>query len=551
MTRSPLHVFALCMAFLALWWQPGIFMNDEVAQVAALTSLDGGHIFTQGDLPAGYDPLLEEPYRHPSIPDAGEEGPFIGSVPIVIAGLPILWILQVVSPLGAMASVGVLAGACVAVPVWLEARRRRSSAWKWSLASFTCVALPASTMDIELATSPALEIAALQFVSMLCVAGSAVLVRGVARHAWGPRAGMAGVLVLLACTPAFFWASNAKYHAATMLAVALGVYAVYMATHGRRWSWLTAGFAVGLGFWIHAPTGLTLVAATGAAGLYWIAKTRSWQPLAGVGAFGVAIVPDLVHRWLYRRAAVGPRYFQESTTGSGVGDGLVQGATAAALQYVGQTPLETWPGILVQLLVWMPYLHDADALPVFVMAPFLVFLLRRWRTSAVVVWVCVVVVTTILGGGYRLLEIGAGLDQRYLAALWPLLALGVAPVAAWALRGWSLRRAGLLVAGGVACSIAVSWVLASTGVYASSYGASLVPLRILGPLVLLTSLLGWAWCVRRRRRPLQVVRVSLAFPMVLWGVVALTDTLHAVSGPYAVWPVEVLSQALSRLTGTA
>lgn len=543
------HVFLLCLAWLAVWWQPGIFMNDEVAQVAAMTSLADGHLVTHGDLPPGYAPLMMEPFRHASIPDPGETGGFVGTVPTMLVAMPVLGVMQLLaSGLGVMGSVGVLAGIVIGSCVGVLTRNHRAPGWIGVVLGLS-VALPAMAMRTEYQASPMLEVAALQFVSMLCVAGAGALVYSVAKSVAGRGAGVVAVVLLVACSPAFFWAQNIKYHAGTIFAVALGLYAARAATNGRRHAWMLAGLATGLGFWIHAPTGLAMIGATGLAGLVAMIRGRTWRPVAALGPFTLAILPDILQRLYYRAILANPRYFQDSTRGTGVAAGMADGVLAMTSSTIA--PLIEWPALLVQLLVYLPYLNDADPIPVLLLAPFLVFALHSWKWTSTSTWAVTLILLVVIGGGQRLIIIGAGLDQRYIAALWPVLVVAAALTLsrclprdsrfAWRWAAWT--------------GIAVVWtcilagVLHVAGIYPAGFATALVPLRIVAPYAFLvvTGLL--LFHGRFGVTGSGAAALAFIFPATLWLVVALTGALHAQATPYAVWPIQVLYQLLSGIAG--
>lgn len=580
--RSWRHVFLLSLAFLVVWWHPGVYNNDEVLQATAMTAFADGELVVCGPLDAGYEPFASGLFRHSALPRDGQCTGWIANVPMMVAAMPLLYALRFLAAgFGIMGALGLVAGAVIGGAVAAELRLRRRIDWaQWGIFAGLAVFVVAWPRDAGFQATPILEMASQQLAGMAAVAAGGVLLWDLARRIWGRDAGWVALGVFLVASPAFFWAGNLKYHGFAMAGIAWAMHALWRAWHGSgtaaepgagddyskqapassgprwrwtsprgsAWAWAEAGLGTGIGFWNHGPTGLTMMAGFAVIGL-WALLTTRWWVLLGIPGFLVGVLPDFALRWWYRNNLVRPRYFQGSTTGESIGGGVRESAVdqVERTSYL-DAPME-YLSTMWDVFVWTPYLTTGTALAVLAMAPWLALAMRRWRPHPLVVWGLVVVATTLIGGGRRLLDIGAGIDHRYVSALWPILAMAAMPAI---MRLWAGRVRYRLRWAATWTGIAALWTTLLTAVLMTASGGSILFRgfaydltfihRFGGPVLFMAVALGW---LLRRRLPAKmlphIATVPLVFAASMWVTIGLAGEMHSqrLSTPFVVWPVDL------------
>jgi len=252
-TRLGLVVFLGALAFFALYWRIGLFINDSYTLANALVALADGHLWV-GE--AVYGPGLETPGM------VLHEGAYYGrNYGQIVFSLPFLWAFE---GLAAVADPGLIlsmAWALVIVALGRESGRLLDRPALGASAGVICaLGTFAANVAVARPLPPRLfPIVALQVSSMVAAAlGVVTLYRLVARiH--DRRIGLAAATVTGLATPVAFWASLPKRHV-IITALVLGTcYALYRSRLTASPDDLVSPLAfraityglVGLATWIH------------------------------------------------------------------------------------------------------------------------------------------------------------------------------------------------------------------------------------------------------------------------------------------------------------
>lgn len=450
--------FLAALAVLMLFWHPGVFINDEVAQVAGLHALRHGELGLDGDLPSGYDPLLNWGFRHSGIPQPGapRTAP-IDSTMLNILSLPWSFALEGTAVvLGYDPALALWQGAVVAAATWAILGRTRwgESPWRWRMAALpgAVLLLGSAVRNAQFATEPFLELAAIELTTMVLGAFAATLVFDLLKGDWSPRVAAFAAGALLMATPAFFWWLGNKD---TGLSIALAVIAAWCYREGHRSSPLNTllAFAVaGLAAWSHFQLGAILVASLGLMALPAVRLgVAGFAQRAVAGAFGLALGlwPYFVQGFLHSRLGFAGKISDAS-----------QGALASSVFADPSRALEA----MARILVWSDWVHTGFSLPFLAIFPLLplAFIRARKRPASnawrVALWGCVYAALLLAIGGSHLTRHGPGYDMRYVATLWPAIALWTAPLLCMVVEkagmAWVARTAGVVAACALAFTLA-------------------------------------------------------------------------------------------------
>ena len=330
-TRLGLVVFLATLAFVALYWRLGVFINDNYTLLNALVSLSEGSLEVRE---AVYGGTLETPGM--GLRDGRYYGRNYGQIAFA---LPFLWALE---GLATVADPGLVLPMCWALVVVALGRETgrvldrpalgTSAGAVFGLAGFAANVVVARPLSPKL-----MPVAAFQLASMVTAAVAvATLYRLVARlH--GRRAGVAAAGVTALATPVGFWAVVPKRHV-TAIALVLG--ACYALARSRAdpspddlvspLGFRAAAYGlVGLFTWVHGGEAFAAFLALVAVDMpTWDTDRRSLVVIGGV--FLVSLLPFLVTNALVTGDPLRPPRMISSfgdvpgdTMGSGSGGGVV------------------------------------------------------------------------------------------------------------------------------------------------------------------------------------------------------------------------------------
>jgi hypothetical protein len=438
-----LPLFLALFAALALFWQPGMLIQDEVAQAAGLASLADGHYWV-GNLPSPYGGSV---FQHWGVPHGSQHLAPIGSSLLDVVALPFFLLLHALAGNGsiwpALALVqGIVVGcgawgACTLVPRWRQLARQLGL-----LAGALAVAAGV-VRDPVVSAHPYLEFAALELVNMAAAAAGAVLIFDLVRRTFGPRTAVASMLLYLFATPAYFWSHSNKYHALGMLLTVAAAWAYRdgFRTPPRRTA--VAALFAGLAIWNFLPFGLLLLAtlvllALPAVRLGWRGCASRWG--AGVAVLTLGAIPIVLERSILGHSGLADQFLPQLQPGGGLDwSGLSYLFDPnSPTGWLAHTVFTDPAGVASSAwatLFW-PDLHRAPfALGFVSTAPWLavvalVVARRAWRSRIPRPWLWWAAVSSLLlffVMGILLEAPGGVFDMRYAANLWPFAVLLAAP----------------------------------------------------------------------------------------------------------------------------
>lgn len=580
-----MRAFLVALGALALFVQPGPFLNDEVGQMAALTSLADGSLLVQPDLPDGYGPWRGWA-GNVVPPEDGNPRPNAGSMMTAVLALPALFSLRALAvPFGPMGAVGLAVAAAAGGAVWAAtggrgppAAGRLRSLWRGGadaptrrLAAAGVVSalfLGALLMQVrwQPPASPYLEAAALQLVGIVFHALATALVYDLLRTRVRRPALGAGLYAF--GTPALFWALALKYHG---VAVALVAVAVWTYQKGHRTAPLRTGLAfavAGLAIWNHLPHGLLLLASMGLMAAPSVAL--GWRPLAtragaGVAGLGLGILPEVWDRMAHNALEARDRFIQigggpGGGGGPGIPDQVARQSEAGRLQWaVWNEPGGPFDAFW-QMVFWPDRStpHIGATLPLLALFPLVAVVAWAYRREILdrmgrplMVWPAVHLLVLLLLFGRGVFNNGAGFDLRHASTLWPLAVVPAAAVLdrvqlapvrlarivaglAFAMLAW------VWVPFHLAAEPPVRWVLGFGPTY------DLVePLRYVGVFVAASLLAVWAVPRLHAWRP-QAAALGVAWAVLVQVTLQLGPARNMTPGlsfPFVAWPMALLEAA--------
>ncbi|MFO1535975.1 MAG: hypothetical protein ABR586_09940 [Thermoplasmatota archaeon] len=562
-------VFLASCALLAFAFQPSEYLNDELVQAASLDGLAHGHIWVSGDLP-GYAKFVTPIvwgnetaiYGHYLMPAPGHIAAPAGSTMLTFLALPVLGVLTALHALlGLHAAVALPALAMCVAGAWATLRWLGASPLAQALA---CLGVAASFWPVASAADwplqPTLDWSALIWISILATGVAAAYLFDLLRGWVGQGGALLGTAGFLA-TPVAFWAETAKY---SSLSVCLLVLALWCLREGARTPPLRVALAfclAGLAVWNQLPWGVLLAFALGVVLLGAVRLgARAFWTRAGAATAGLAVglLPEALTRILLHRAGLESQY---GPTGTG---GL--GSYLAA---------QTQPGGLLAFSVlsdpaapftsafstffWTQWRELRYALPFLAMAPLAAVALcallrRRLRLplpSSIVVFTVAYLVAVFLVLGKQFVNIGGGPDMRYGITFWPLLAILSAPTLADVAARRGVRWAAVAATYGLLALLLVTVAL-NLGAHAAHQ--NLTPEGIMHDQTAVLRYGGLALSALLAVLLLAGDRLPLRFPWrdhavcvalgVGAGVQLLLLGFDNGGGPFAAWPVDLLSQGL-------
>lgn len=435
------RAFLIVLGVLALFTQPGPFLNDEVGQMAALTSLADGSLLVQPDLPEGYE--IMRYWAGNVVPDPDEPPRSnAGSTMLTVLALPLLGILRVLDiGFGPTGAVAFLAAAAVGAGMWAWRRTALPAA-----AVASAVFLGGVIMQVQRMppSSPYLEAGAIQFVNMAFHAFASALIYDLLRTRVR-QPGLATALYAFG-TPALFWGLNLKYHA---IAIALAAIVLWLYQEGHRTrplrtglAFLVAGFAV----WNHVPNGILVVASLGLMATPTVLlglRPFVQRAAAGAAGFGLGLLPEVVDRAVHRAIGQRERFPVDPEAGH---------LRWAVWNDPGGPVDAFW-----QMVVWpdRTTTNIGNTIPLLALVPLVVLVVWAYRGGSRIgmplkVWPAVHFVVLLLLFGRGVFQNGAGFDLRQASTLWPFLALPLAMALDQVDIGWrQVARAGALIASGM------------------------------------------------------------------------------------------------------
>ncbi|MHB1261279.1 MAG: hypothetical protein ACYC2H_06140 [Thermoplasmatota archaeon] len=551
--------FLAALAVLMLFWHPGVFINDEVAQVAGLHALRHGKLGLEGDLAPGYDPLLRWGFRHQGIPEPGEPAAApIDSTMLNVLSLPGSFALEGTAVvLGYDPALALWQGLVVAAAVWAVLGRTKwgTSPWRWRIAALPGVLLllGSAVRNAQFATEPFLELASIELTTMVLGAFAATLLFDLLKQGRDVRVAAFAAGALLIATPAFFWWLGNKD---TGLSIALAVIAAWCYREGHRSSPLNTmlAFAVaGLAAWSHFQLGMLLVASLGVMALPTVTLgVAGFAKRASAGAFGLALGlwPYFVQGLLHDRFGYAGKLSDAS-----------QGALGSS---VFADPIAVAEA-LARVLVWSDWLQTGFSLPLLATFPLLPLALFRARRAphsnarTVGTWGLVYAVLLVAIGGSHLTKHGPGYDMRFLATVWPAVVVWTAPILCnvvdRASLGWVAKVSGLVAVSAFSMTLAflgVAFTFAPTITRFGNLYDQVVVMRYAGmALGIALAYVGvlWAMHADRWQRLLNIgvaaaLGLSIQFQLFLqWG---LSRNWRS-SAPFVAWPMELMRQLVEFL----
>lgn len=215
-------LFLGALAFFALYWRTGVFINDTYTVANAMVAVSDGHLAITR---IAYGPASgATPGMH--LVDGRLYGRNYGQV---FFALPILWLLRAVAAVAdvRLALVGAWCAAILGclVLVGRATDRRQLLAPVGAVAALLLFALNAAVAT-DLAAS-ALPYVALQLASMLAAAFTGVFLYRLVAAIHARRVGVAVGVATVVATPVGFWASLPKRHVTVAALVAIAAYAFY------------------------------------------------------------------------------------------------------------------------------------------------------------------------------------------------------------------------------------------------------------------------------------------------------------------------------------
>lgn len=247
-------LFLGTLAFVALYWRPGIFITDNYTIANTLVGVADGHLHIDRIV---YGPGPDTPGMHTV--DGRLYGRNYGHVALA---LPFLWLLQGLAAVAdlriAIAGLWALVILGFAVNLGRLFDRPRLGSLLGSI-----VALGAFTVNVALASplsSRWIYLMALQLSTMVAAAFIAVMLYRLSTRLYDRTAGVTAGAAAIIATPLGFWAVFPKRHIITALLLTLAIYTFYRSRTGTdetRYRALTYAW-VGLLAWIHAPEALAV-----------------------------------------------------------------------------------------------------------------------------------------------------------------------------------------------------------------------------------------------------------------------------------------------------
>lgn len=293
-TDAPLAILLGALVFVGLTWRLSFVVTDNWTLANTLVAVADGHLhFTE----VIYGPDSGgAPGSH--LVDGRLYGRNYGQV---VLAVPVLWLLRATADVVPVTVVLPALWSATLFGFLATAGRLVDRPGVGTVAGggFALAALAVNVSLVGTVDQRALALVALQTVTVLAAALTAVLVYLLVRAAQGSSVGaVAGAAVVLA-TPVGFWATIPKRHSLTAFLAVLTLYLFYRsrdapgvreATRYRALAYVP----VGLTAWIHAPEGLVLFVALGAVDLP-TARSNRPRHLAAVGAvFLLSLLPFLL-----------------------------------------------------------------------------------------------------------------------------------------------------------------------------------------------------------------------------------------------------------------
>ncbi|WP_436929402.1 hypothetical protein [Halosimplex halobium] len=325
--RPGLALFCGALALYLLTWRVGVFFNDIGLYTWMLERLADGRLSlgVPGELGRSYPGMH---YR-----DGRVWGRGYG---LVALGLPVYWAVEAIDPLVdlrwlVVAAFSALVAATTALVGDLVGQRRRGLAAGVGLGALALAGNAWFYKPLRVEPSTV----ALQLATILAGAVVVVAVYRLVALRHGRTVGaLAGAAVLLG-TPVAFWASAPKRHTLSAMFVLLAVYAFAASREDGRTPLESAAlrggaFACGgLLAWVHAPEGITLLAALAVVDLP-TAPRNDRRTLAVVaGLAGLALVPYLATNAVVAGNPLLPPHFLDSYHGASLAE-LTDGGAASA-----------------------------------------------------------------------------------------------------------------------------------------------------------------------------------------------------------------------------
>ncbi len=562
------RAFLIILGGLALFAQPGPYINDEVGQLGALTSLADGSLLVTSDMPPGYDPIRN---WHWGIPPVGAEPRAnTGSTMSNVLALPVLGTLRALEvPLGPMGAVGLVSATLIGVGLWAWRGDRWVAAGAGSAVFLGAIAMQVWSTP---PASPYLEAGALQLVDMTFHAFASALLYDLLRNRVS-RPGLATALYAFG-TPAMFWGLNLKYHA---IAISCAMICIWLYQEGHRTGPLRTALAfavAGLAVWNHLPNGLLVTASLGLMAVPAV-MLGAWPLVkragAGIAGFAVGVVPEVWDRMAHNALEVRDRFIQIGGTGAGGAGGTVEQVekqiTAQSergrLQWAAWNDPEGPFDAFWQMSVWPDHAtpHIGHAMPILALLPVVVLIAWAYRKPLRDKWgwpllawpgIHLLVLLVLFGRGVFLN--GDAFDLRQASTLWPFLALPVAAVVGnAAIKGRDIAKAGGILVAAMAVLVWAPFYFARTikGYSALERGPTfdlVLPLIHIGVAFAIALLV--VWLVPRlepyRNRALAA---AVAWSFMVQGLLQLGPARNAGPGvdfPFLAWPMAGLEWLVHR-----
>lgn len=566
-------VFAVALGALGLFWHPGSYINDEVAQAAGLHELRHGNLGIDGEFPPGYAPFVRTGYRHWLLPDEDDPGLRVrpvDSTMLNVLALPILlvlegtaWALGYDLALAAWQSVAlgfaIWRGTAFAPTLSLVIRQR------WAVLPGLVLLLGSAGRAAEYPGEPFLQFAALQAVNMVAGAFAIALLFDLLRAEWPARTAAPVVLLLALSSPLLFWFASNKD---TGLTIALVVAAAWCYRRGARTSpsMTFLAFAVaGLALWSHLQYGLVLIASLGLVALpaVWLSvSSLVARAAAGIAGVSLGLLLEGTERALLRAFDIrlGSGLPIPGLGGDPEGQTVLEQAESGQLSHsVLSHPFETLDAWR-QLIVWADWIDLALSLSFVTIFPLLAVALFRLRDSAwrpvhpsLRAWTLVYAVVLLAVSGPRIVQHGPGFDMRYAATFWPAVVLWTAPIVMRAterigVRPFLLRTAmvAVCVLVGTLAFLAIALTLVQRLTFAGNLYDQVVVMRYLGmACAVALAYAGCLWALRKDVGRAWDVLVPAAVGIAIQFQVELQLVMirsWSTSAPFVAWPVELVAK---------
>lgn len=292
--RSGLTLLLAALVLYVSLWRVTFFINDNYTVVNALAAVSDGHldvrqtVYASAGGPNGLDT--------PGMVEAGGRtyGRNYGHV---FAALPFLWLLDGLAQVVDL-RVAIVGGWCLLILALfhLAGREYGHETTFAGVGSAVALGLFAANLVGVTPIDPRWHyLMAMQLVTMLAAAFTAVLLYRLLRDIHGVRVGFAAGAVTALASPVAFWAVVPKRHAITAFLFVAAMYALYYSrTVEEPWAGRTRALAyvpVGLTAWIHAPEGVVLLIAVATTDLVTAPRTDMRSAGLVTVALGLSLLP--------------------------------------------------------------------------------------------------------------------------------------------------------------------------------------------------------------------------------------------------------------------